>query len=120
AARLKVRFGADRAEAVDDIAAAARAREGIVNATPVDIPKLPRMPLKSEDIAPRHGVADILYFPLETELLRHARRLGCQTVSGEGMAVFQGVRAFELFTGVEPNIDVMRGAFAHFDRASAE
>src|SRR5690606_16806970 len=76
--------------------------------------------LKPEYIAPGHWVVDIIYFPLETELLRHARCLGCQTSSGEGMAVFQAVRAFELFTGVEPNIDVMRATFADFDRASIE
>ncbi len=120
AARLKDRFGADRAETVEDIAAAAHVSDGIVNATPVGMAKLPGMPLKPEYIAPRHWVVDIIYFPLETELLRHARRLGCQTFSGEGMAVFQAVRAFELFTGVEPNIDVMRAAFADFDRASTE
>lgn len=120
AARLKDRFGVDRVEAVEDIVAAAGASDGIVNATPVGMAKLPGMPLKPEYIAPRHWVVDIIYFPLETELLRHARRLGCQTFSGEGMAVFQAVRAFALFTGVEPNIDVMRAAFADFDRASTE
>jgi len=120
ATRLKGRFGANRAEAVEDIAAAVRASDGIVNATPVGMVKLPGMPLKPEYIAPRHWVVDIIYFPLETELLRHAKRLGCQTSSGEGMAVFQAVRAFELFTGVEPNIDVMRATFAGFDRASIE
>ena len=45
-------------------------------------------------------VADVVYFPIETALLRAARQLGCRTMSGEGMAVFQAVRAFEHFTGI--------------------
>ena len=48
-------------------------------------------------------VADIVYFPLETELLRQARTRGCRTMSGGGMAVFQAVGAFQLFTGLEPD-----------------
>ncbi len=40
-------------------------------------------------------VAEIIYFPLETELLKHARVLGCRTLDGSTMAVFQAVKAFE-------------------------
>jgi shikimate dehydrogenase len=57
-------------------------------------------------------VADIVYFPLETELLRTARSLGCRTLSGGGMAVFQAVAAFRLFTGREPDADRMLRHFA--------
>lgn len=116
AARLKARFGAHRAESVQDVAAAAAAADGIVNATPVGMAKLPGMPLRPKCLSPRHWVADIIYFPLETELLRHARQLGCRSLSGEGMAVFQAVRAFELFTGIRPDVDRMKAAFAAFDR----
>ena len=42
---------------------------------------------------------------------REARRLGCRTLGGEGMAVFQAVRAFELFTGLAPDVDRMKAAF---------
>lgn len=117
ATRLSRRFGPGRAEAVADVATAASRSDGIVNASPVGMAKLPGMPLPAACIEPRHWVADIVYFPLETELLRHARRLGCRTMSGEGMAVFQAVRAFELFTGVTPDVDRMKAAFAAFDRA---
>ncbi|HET6620862.1 MAG TPA: shikimate dehydrogenase, partial [Dongiaceae bacterium] len=118
-ARLKGRFGTERAESVQDIAPAAATADGIVNATPVGMAKLPGMPIRPDLISARHWVADIVYFPLETELLRHARRLGCRTLSGEGMAVFQAVRAFELFTGIKPDLDRMRAAFAAFDRTPA-
>lgn len=56
-------------------------------------------------------VADIVYFPLETELLRAARAIGCRTMAGGTMAVFQAVGAFRLFTEIEPDADRM---FRHF------
>ncbi len=63
-------------------------------------------------IAPRHFVAEIVYFPLETELLRLARAKGCRTVDGGGMAVFQAAGAFELFTGIQPDPERMLAHFA--------
>ena len=57
-------------------------------------------------------VAEIVYFPLETELLREARRLGCRTMNGSGMAVFQAVEAFRLFTGIAPDAERMQRHFA--------
>jgi shikimate dehydrogenase len=61
--------------------------------------KHPGMALDAALIRSAHWVADVIYFPLETELLRHARSIGCRTMGGGGMAVFQAVRAFELFSG---------------------
>lgn len=118
-ARLRARFGAARAAIAGDSVEAAASADGIVNATPVGMAKLPGMPIAPSAIAARHWVADIVYFPLETELLRHARALGCRTLSGEGMAVFQAVRAFELFTGRTPRIERMEAAFAAFDKSPA-
>ena len=99
------------ASAVTDIAAAVAAADGIVNATPVGMAKLPGTPLDPTLLAPRHWVADIVYFPLETELLSAARTRGCRTLSGEGMAIFQAVLAFELFTGRPADPDRMRETF---------
>jgi shikimate dehydrogenase len=118
-ARLIARFGDRRAAIARDAAGAAPSADGIVNATPVGMDKLPGMPLPEPCIEPRHWVADVVYFPLETQLLREARRKGCRTLSGEGMAIFQAVRAFELFTGIRPDTDRMRAAFAAFDRVPA-
>jgi shikimate dehydrogenase len=116
--RLQARFGADRAQAVEDLVLAAGEAQGIVNATPVGMAKLPGTPLPLELLTPRHWVADIIYVPLETRLLRHARSLGCLTLSGEAMAVYQAVGAFQLFTGVAPDIDRMKAVFAAFDRTA--
>ena len=57
-------------------------------------------------------MADVVYRPLETELLRHARQLGCRTLDGGGMAVFQAARSFALFTGREPDRERMLRHFA--------
>jgi shikimate dehydrogenase len=54
-------------------------------------------------LRPGLWVAEVVYRPLETELLRAARALGCATLDGGGMAVFQAVDAFRLFTGREPD-----------------
>ena len=56
-----------------------------------------------------------MYFPLETELLRAARQLGCRTLDGAGMAVSQAAEAFRLFTGLQADAARMRGVFESFD-----
>jgi shikimate dehydrogenase len=101
---LNARFGPGRAEAVVDAAAAARAAQGVVQVTPVGMDKRPGMPLAGDALRPDHWVAEIIYFPLETAFLRHARAIGCRTTDGSGMAIFQAVGAFQLFTGIEPDV----------------
>lgn len=119
ARRLTPRFGARRVSAISDIAAAAAAADGVVNATPVGMAKLPGTPIDTALLRPRMWVADVVYFPLETALLKAARRIGCRTMGGEGMAVFQAVRAFELFTGLAPNGERMQAAFAACENVPA-
>jgi shikimate dehydrogenase len=102
-ASLSARFGRDRAVGGTDLAAAMAAADGLIHATPTGMAKLPGMPLSPELLRSNHWVAEIVYFPLETELLRVARSKGCRTVDGGGMAVFQAVGAFRLFTGIEPD-----------------
>ncbi|OAP36970.1 shikimate dehydrogenase [Sinorhizobium glycinis] len=86
-----------------DLAAAMREAAGLIHATPTGMAKYPGLPLDADFLAPRHWVAEIVYFPLETALLKEARRRGCRTLDGGGMAVFQAVGAFRLFTGLEPD-----------------
>ena len=112
AAALSDRFGAGRAVAGADVADAVGGADGIVNTTPLGMAKYPGMPLAVSLLQPRLWVADIVYFPLETELLRAARACGCRTMSGGGMAVFQAVGAFRLFAGVEPDAERMLRHFA--------
>jgi shikimate dehydrogenase len=53
---------------------------------------------------PNAIVADIVYRPLETQLLAAARSRGLTTVDGLGMLIHQGARSFELWFGVKPDV----------------
>jgi shikimate dehydrogenase len=112
AASLTERFGGGRAAAPRDLAAALSKADGLINATPIGMAKYPGLPLPAELLRHDLWVADIVYFPLETELLRQARVLGCRTLDGGGMAVFQAAEAFRLFTGVTPDTQRMLRHFA--------
>ncbi|PTS76288.1 shikimate dehydrogenase [Sphingomonas sp. HMWF008] len=73
--------------------------DGIINATPIGMEGHPGIPFDPALLRADMWVADVVYFPLETELLRAARSAGCRTAHGGDMAVFQAARAFDLFTG---------------------
>jgi shikimate dehydrogenase len=111
ARRLAANFGSGRARARRDGAGAVAAANGIVNTTPLGMAKYPGMPLSPELLRPGLWIADIVYFPLETELLRAARARGCRVMGGGGMAVFQAAAAFRLFTGHEPDCERMLRQF---------
>ncbi|MBB4425404.1 shikimate dehydrogenase [Bradyrhizobium sp. CIR48] len=109
---LSPRFAKAHFRVGRDVAAAVAAADGIVNATPIGMEKYPGTPLPTTLLRPDLWVAEIVYFPLETALLREARALGCRTVDGGGMAIFQGTEAFRLFTGISPDPDVFFATFA--------
>jgi len=111
---LAARVGAGRVSRVNDVAAEMKAADGIVNASPVGMAALPGSPVPLAHLNVRHWVGEIIYFPLETALLAAARAKGCHTMDGSGMAVFQAVRAFELFSGVRPDPIRMRATFDAF------
>jgi len=109
---LRRRYGDDRATVPARLSAELRRADGLINATPTGMAAHPGSPLPLEHLHDRLWVADVVYRPLETELLRHARHLGCRTLDGGGMAVFQAALSFELFTGCEPNTERMLRHFA--------
>ncbi|MDP3414413.1 shikimate dehydrogenase [Falsiroseomonas sp.] len=109
---LRARFGVGRATACNDLAGEVQAADGLVNCTPVGMAKFPGTPLPVAWLRPALWVADIVYFPFETALLRAAQELGCRTLDGGGMAVFQAAGAFRLFTGLEPDAGRMLRHFA--------
>lgn len=112
AARLGAVHGAGRVVVQDMAALATAGVDGIVNTTPMGMAAHPGMALAAELIAPRHWVADIVYFPLETELLRTARAKGCRVLDGSGMVIGQAALAFEIFTGHPADRQRMRASFA--------
>jgi shikimate dehydrogenase len=109
---MRRHFGASRVVANPDVAKAVAAADGVVNATPLGMARYPGMPVAATQLHPDTWVADIVYFPLETELLRTARARSCRTMSGGGMAVYQAADAFRLFTGLEPDSERMLKHFA--------
>jgi shikimate dehydrogenase len=112
AVSLAGRFGATRVAAGTALDAAMADADGVIHATPTGMAKHPGLPLPAGLLHGGLWIAEIVYFPLETELLRIARALGCRTLDGGGMAVFQAVEAFRLFTGVEPDAQRMLRHFA--------
>ena len=116
AAALCDRFGSARARAGADLAEAMGAADGLIHCTPTGMSGHPGLPLAEDLLRPALWVAEIVYFPLETELLRTARGRGCRTLSGGGMAVFQAAEAFRLFTGIAPDAERM---LRHFDAMMA-
>jgi shikimate dehydrogenase len=62
-------------------------------------------------VRPDQWVADIIYFPLETELVHRARAAGCRVMTGGAMAVHQHAAAFRLLTGRDADIRRMQEHF---------
>jgi shikimate dehydrogenase len=116
ASALSARFGEGRAVACRELDAAMRVADGLIHATPTGMAKHPGLPLPAELLRPGQWVSEIVYFPLQTALLQAAQAKGCRTMTGGGMAVFQAVKAFELFTGVKPSAERMQ---LHFQELQA-
>jgi shikimate dehydrogenase len=100
-------FGSGRIRVADDLSQALRDADGLVHATPVGTREHPGMPLPENLLRPQLWVAEIVYFPLETQLLGKARALGCRVLDGGSMAVFQAGAAFEIFTGQKVDAERM-------------
>ncbi|MFY9511077.1 MAG: shikimate dehydrogenase, partial [Rubrivivax sp.] len=105
AARLNERYGGSRTRGGVSAEAELPAASGLIHATPTGMDKLPGLPLPAELLHRRLWVSEIVYFPLETALLKAARERGCAVSDGGGMAVGQAVGAFELFTGRAANAE---------------
>ncbi|GAB2909197.1 shikimate dehydrogenase [Nonomuraea fastidiosa] len=107
--RLAERHGAGRVRQgrTADLPALLEGADGLLHATPTGMAHHPGMPLPAGLLRPELWVADIVYRPLETELLKQARALGCRTLDGGGMVVFQAAHAFRLFTGRTPDAERM-------------
>jgi shikimate dehydrogenase len=112
AARLAQRVSGRSVDAGGEVAEAVATADGIVNATPSGMSKYPGSPIDETLLHPGLWVADIVYFPAETALIRAARAAGCRTLAGGGMAVFQAVEAFRLITGVRADPGEMTRHFA--------
>ncbi|MDQ0584520.1 shikimate dehydrogenase [Streptomyces rishiriensis] len=120
AGSLSRHFGPGRAAPAgpDRLADLLARTDGVVHATPTGMAAHPGLPFPAGLLRPDLWVAEVVYRPLETELLRSARAVGCATLDGGGMAVFQAVDAFRLFTGREPDSVGMLADFAEMARGA--
>ena len=114
-AALAADFAADgdvRALSFDDAAwiAACSDADLVVQTTPLGMtPHTEEMPpVDAAVINPSAVVYDLIYTPAETRFLREARARGCETINGETMLVAQGAEAFSLWTGVRPDMELMK------------
>ena len=98
-------------EAAADLVTAMRGAVGAVNATPIGMHGYPGVPIAEELIATEQWIADVIYTPLETQLILNAKRKGCRTMTGGGMCVHQAAESFHAFTGISPDIERMRTLF---------
>ena len=85
--------------------------DGLVHCTPVGMAAHPGTPLDMSLVEARHWVADIVYRPIETQLVREARAKGCRVLDGGRMAVGQAADAFRIFTGRDADAARMREHF---------
>ncbi len=90
--------------------AAVRSCDLLINTTSVGLKDPFSSPLPA-GLLPREGaVVDIVYIPSITRLMQEAQSAGLPTLGGLPMLVWQGALAFELWTGIKPDIQVMYGA----------
>jgi shikimate dehydrogenase len=87
------------------------ASDGVVHCTPTGMAQHPGMPFAAELLHPSLWVADIVYRPLDTELLTAALAAGCRVCDGGHMAVHQATEAFALITGITPDTERMSRHF---------
>lgn len=93
----------------------------LVNCTSVGMyPNVDEQPIPSEWLHPNLFVYDQIYNPLETRLLRAAKRSGAQTANGVGMLVYQGAISFEIWTGQSPPLAVMERAVLGIETNSVD
>ncbi len=95
--RLAELFPNREVRVAHDLVTALANTQGLVHATPTGMRKHPGLPVPAESLRPHLWVAEIVYVPLVTELLEVARRQGCRTLDGGGMAVYPGCNGFQAF-----------------------
>lgn len=104
-------FGVARCRVSEDLGASVRGAKGLVNATPVGMAGIPGNPVPMDCLSSAHWVADVIYTPLETALIKAAVAKGCRVITGDGMNVHQAVDSFRHFTGREADFNRMKLTF---------
>lgn len=102
---LAARFPPSRAAAWDDLPELLAQAALLVNATTLGMEGEPPLDVDLAPLPDRAAVADIVYAPLETGILRAARARGLAAVDGLSMLLHQAVPGFDGWFGVRPEVD---------------
>lgn len=103
----------------DDLGAVLPKAGLVVNTTSLGMKGQPPLPLDVSALRPDATIADLVYVPLETELLKAAKTRGLRTADGLGMLLHQAVRGFELWFGKRPQVTPELRALVEADLTSA-
>lgn len=106
AERLKEDFG-HRIRVIDWVQAGSAVKEAalLVNTTSLGMIGQPELTVQLDGLRSGTVVTDLVYTPLQTDLLTAACNAGCVAVDGLGMLLFQAVPGFERWFGTRPEID---------------
>ena len=91
--------------------------DGLIHATPTGMAAHSGTAVPAELLDPRLWVAEVVYMPIETQLLKDARARGCRTLDGAAMVALQAAGSLELFIGARPDRDRM---LEHVDELIAQ
>ncbi len=98
---------------IDEVGAVAEEVEVLINATYLGMREGDPLPFPARSLSAEKVVCDAVYLAgRETELIRRAREAGVRVVPGGRMLLYQGVQAQRVWTGGEPNVEVMSNALA--------
>jgi shikimate dehydrogenase len=116
--RMNSIFGSGRICCSSNLERALQDADGIVHATPIGMYGHPGIAFPAELLRAQFWVAEVVYFPRDTELLKQARSAGCRTLDGAGMAIYQAAAAFERFFERPPDVERMYEHFENYDQNS--
>jgi shikimate dehydrogenase len=105
-------YGATKSRLSEDLTSDIAAAAGVVNATPIGMLGSPGIAVPVPPLNLGHWVADVIYTPVETEMIKAARAKGARVLTGGGMCVHQAAEGFRLFTGLAPDVARMQRTFA--------
>ncbi len=95
-------------------AEAASCADIIINATGLGMHAKDALPIEKEFISRKHLICDLTYNPPRTKLLKAARKKGARVLNGEGLLLYQGMRAFKIWTGLKAPEATMKKALRDF------
>jgi len=95
---------------LDDLGDRIAGADVLVNATSVGMDEPEATPVPADHLHGDLAVLDAVYAPIETRLLREAAAAGATTIDGAWMLLFQGIEAFEIWTGADAPVEAMNAA----------